>query len=405
MTTKGGSRRRGNFNAVLRQPKFNVLLGSEAVSLIGDRLVAVALIMLVYESTSSASSVSTLMMLKALPALILGSAAGAMVDRLNRKWVMVASNLVQGSLILLIPFTNSLRVVYGIYLIMSIVNQLFIPARAATIPDLVPEKQLITANSLFSMAYVGAIALGPAIGGFVIDRFGLDAAFFIDSITFFVPALAVGLLILPRRTQPLNKNNFLSDMKAGFAYVRTRSDVMAGLLMSSMVYFATGALSVLGVVIAKETLGVGAGGYGMMMSSMGAGLLLGAIMMGKWGAQVERTRLAAIGAVIAGVTVALLPHAANLYIALLIAAVSGVGMVMVQASSNTTFQTAPEQLRGRVLGVSQALLGASSFLAMGLSGFAEEWIGLTAVLAIAGLAALLPGLLIWMRYKPAQSDA
>ena len=393
------NKEQGNFGAVLRLPIFNVLLGSETISLIGDRLVAIALVTLVYDITQSAASVSSLLILKAIPALLLGSAAGTLADRLNRKWVMVASNLAQGLLVLFIPFASSLRLVYVIYLIMSIINQLFIPARAATIPDVVPEKQLITANSLFSMAYVGAIALGPAIGGFVIDQFGLNAAFFVDSATFLVPALAVGLLTLPRRSQPTTQNNFIADMKAGLAYIRTRSDIMAGLLMSSMVYFAIGAISVLGIVIAKETLGTGAGGYGMMMSVMGVGLLVGAILMGKYGTQIDRTRLAAVGAIIGGVAVALLPWATNLYLALLISAFSGVGMVMVQASANTTYQTSPENLRGRVLGVAQALLGASSFLAMGLAGFAAEWLGLTAVLGIAGLAAFLPGVLVLLQSK------
>ncbi len=169
-TVSKTSEKRGNFGAVLRHPTFNVLLGSEAISLIGDRLVAVALVMLVYDLTQSAASVSTLMMLKAIPALLLGSVAGTLVDRLNRKWVMVASNLAQGLLILVIPFADSLRMVYAVYLLMSIVNQLFIPARASTIPDLVPEKQLITANSLFSMAYVGASSfLAMGLAGFAAE--------------------------------------------------------------------------------------------------------------------------------------------------------------------------------------------------------------------------------------------
>lgn len=99
--------------------------------------------------------------------------------------------------------------------------------------------------------------------------------------------------------------------------------------------------------------------------------------------------------------VGLLPWATTLYLALLVSAFSGVGMVMVmvQASANTTYQTAPENLRGRVLSVAQALLGASSFLAMGLAGFAAEWIWLTAVLGIAGLAAGAAGVLVFLWLK------
>ena len=92
----------------LRSTTFRTLLFSELISLIGDRLVVVALVALVYEQTRSASAVGILMLLKAVPAVALGSLAGALVDRWNRKWVMVGSNLAQGLLVLLIPLTLSL---------------------------------------------------------------------------------------------------------------------------------------------------------------------------------------------------------------------------------------------------------------------------------------------------------
>ena len=96
----------------LRSATFRTLLLSELISLIGDRLVVVALVALVYEQTRSAFAVGILMLLKAVPAVALGSLAGALVDRWNRKWVMVGSNLAQGMLALLIPLTHSLAVLF-----------------------------------------------------------------------------------------------------------------------------------------------------------------------------------------------------------------------------------------------------------------------------------------------------
>ena len=130
-----------------QQRSFRVLLASEFVSLVGDRLAMVALIALVFDLTRSVSVVAGLMLVKAVPAVLLGGLAGSVVDRLDRKAVMVGANALQGLLVLLIPATSHLTVAVTAYLAMSIVNQFFLPASAATIPDLVPPERLMPANS------------------------------------------------------------------------------------------------------------------------------------------------------------------------------------------------------------------------------------------------------------------
>ncbi len=376
---------------IFKNTKFQVLLFSEMVSLIGDRILAVALVILVYDITGSAATVSILMMLKAIPSLFLGSVAGAMVDRLNRKWVMVFSNLTQGALVLIIPFTNELLVIYGVYFLLSVVNQFFIPARAATLPSIVPEKSLMAANSLFSMAFVGAIALGPMIAGVLIEAYGTSAAFFADSFTFLVPAVAVAFLALPQKSKPLQQSRFVDELRAGFSYISQNPTIRAALFLSGLVYMGIGAVSVLGIVIADKVLGVGAGGYGMMMSSMGVGMLVGAIAAGKWGRQFDKIQLASAGAIMAGAAIAILPFATSLYFAFALNLVLGAGMVFVQTSANTLFQTSPEELRGRVMGVAQSLMGAASFLAMGFAGFVAEWIGFAPVLTLVGGGSVVAG--------------
>ncbi len=376
---------------IFKNTKFQVLLFSEMVSLIGDRILAVALVILVYDITGSAATVSILMMLKAIPSLFLGSVAGAMVDRLNRKWVMVFSNLTQGALVLIIPFTNELLVIYGVYFLLSVVNQFFIPARAATLPSIVPEKSLMAANSLFSMAFVGAIALGPMIAGVLIEAYGTSAAFFADSFTFLVPAVAVAFLALPQKSKPLQQSRFVDELRAGFSYISQNPTIRAALFLSGLVYMGIGAVSVLGIVIADKVLGVGAGGYGMMMSSMGVGMLVGAIAAGKWGRQFDTIQLASAGAIMAGAAIAILPFATSLYFAFALNLVLGAGMVFVQTSANTLFQTSPEELRGRVMGVAQSLMGAASFLAMGFAGFVAEWIGFAPVLTLVGGGSVVAG--------------
>ena len=371
--------------------KFPVLLASEALSLIGDRILAVALVVLVYDLTGSAATVSILMMLKAVPALFLGTVAGALVDRMNRKYVMVAANLAQGTLVLMIPFTDTLLTVYALYFLMSVVNQFFIPARAATLPSIVPAESLMAANALFSIAFVGAIALGPMIGGLLIEASGTDAAFFADSISFLIPAIAVALLALPRSAPRSEKRGFMDELKTGLGYIRETKPVQQALMLAAMVYMGIGAISVLGIVIADKVLGTGAGGYGLMMSSMGVGMLIGAVLTGRFGKRADRITLAAAGAILSGSAISALPFVGNLMLAFGVNMALGMGMVAVQTSANTLFQTAPEALRGRVMGVAQSLMGAASFMAMGLAGILAEWIGITPVLGLIGGATAATG--------------
>ncbi len=371
--------------------KFPVLLASEALSLIGDRILSVALVVLVYDLTGSAATVSILMMLKAVPALFLGSVAGTLVDRMNRKYVMVAANLAQGLLVLMIPFTDTLLMVYALYFLMSVVNQFFIPARAATLPSIVPAESLMAANALFSIAFVGAIALGPMIGGLLIEAHGLDAAFFADSVSFLIPAVAVALLSLPRAAVQGETRGFMDELKTGLGYIRETRPVQQALILAAMVHMGIGAISVLGIVIADKELGTGAGGYGMMMSSMGVGMLIGAGLVGRFGKRIDRIMLAAAGAILCGGAIAVLPLVGSLTQAFGLNMALGMGMVAVQTAANTLFQSAPEALRGRVMGVAQSLMGAASFMAMGLAGFLAEWAGITPVLAMTGGATILAG--------------
>ena len=385
---------------MFKDKAFPVLLASEALSLIGDRILAVALIVLVYDLTASAVTVSILMMLKAIPSLFLGSVAGTLVDRMNRKWVMVFSNLAQGVLVLMIPFTDTLLVVYGIYLLMSVVNQFFIPARAATLPGIVPAQSLMAANSLFSIAYVGAIAIGPMIGGFLIEAAGTDAAFFADSISFFIPAIAVAFLALPQVKPDTRSGSFSDAFRAGLAYIGETRPVRQALILTTLVYMGIGTISVLGIVIADKVLGTGAGGYGMMMSSMGVGMLVGAILTGKFGKRFQRIKLASTGAILAGCSITALPFVSSLYVAFGVNFLLGMGMVASQTTAYTIFQSAPEALRGRVMGAAQSLMGAASFLAMGLAGFVAEWFGILPVLIGIGCLVIAAGLLVVTRSGP-----
>ncbi|HMB22482.1 MAG: MFS transporter [Chloroflexota bacterium] len=388
--------RQSRFPGVLQYPKFTVLWLSETVSLIGDRILLVALIALIYQQTQSAASVGLLSMLKALPALLLGTLAGVFVDRWSRKWTMVTSNLLQGLLVLLIPLTNSLPLIFGVYLGMAIINQFFFPARAATIPDLVPQEMLLSANSLFAIGMVLALVIGPAIGGWISDRFGLDIAFYVDAVTFLVPTIAVGCLALPQTKRDLASQALAGEWRDGFRLVRGSPDIQAALLLMGAAMMQIASLAVLGIIILDRQFGVGAAGLGALMSSVGVGMLVGSIVQNFLKRRFSHRRLAAVGAVFAGVNVTLLPWMPYLVLCLFCTFELGMGFAVVQANAQTILQNAPEGMRGRVLGMAQAITGSVTFLTAGLMGILVKGIGMHATFMISGMAAAISGgVVLW----------
>lgn len=383
--------RRNKLPGVLRYPKFTVLWVSETVSLIGDRILLIALITLIYQQTQSATSVGLLSMLKALPALVLATVAGVFVDRWSRKWTMVISNLLQGLLVLLIPLTNSLPLIFGVYLGMAIINQFFFPARAATIPDLVPEEMLLNANSLFAVAFVGAIVIGPAVGGWITDRYGVHMAFYVDAVTFLVPAVAVSSLALPQPKHSSTSLALTGEWREGLTLVRNSAGLQAALILIGSAMMQIASLSVLGIIILDEQLGIGAAGLGALMSFVGVGMLIGAVAQNFLKRRFSHIRLAAVGAIIAGLGIILLPRMSSLPLCMACTLLVGLGLSTVQANAQTILQSAPEQMRGRVLGMGQAISGSITFLAAAVMGIFASQIGTQTALMVSGLVAIISG--------------
>jgi predicted MFS family arabinose efflux permease len=397
MATVSTTSTRPPFADVLRQPRFLVLWLSEAVSLVGDRILMVALVVLVYERTGSAAAVGLLSMIKALPALLLGTVAGVFVDRWSRKWTMVVSNLLQGLLVLLLPLTDAVWIVFAAYLGMSIISQFFVPARSATIPDLVPEHALLAANSLFAMVFVGAIALGPAIGGWITERYGLAAAFYVDTLTFLVPAVAVGCLNIPAARQVTTQPSLGGEWREGLALVRERSDIRGALILIGAAALQIASLSVLGILLAREKMGTGTAGFGGMMSSMGAGMLAGIVLISTLRPRWPRVLMAAGGLILSGAGMLSLAFASSLAWGLASALTIGLGFVTVQANTQTVLQGAPEHIRGRALGLGQAVMGSVTFLAAALAGLLAGVTGPAPVAVFAGLTAAGTGLALVRR--------
>ncbi len=386
-------------SSVWQSRPFIVLWISEGISMVGDRLLMVALISLVYDLTNSAGVVGLLMVFKAVPALLLGSLAGVFVDRWNRKWIMVVANLLQGLLVFWLPVSRNITAICLIYLAMSAINQFFIPARSAVIPDLVPASVLLTANSLFALSVVFALAIGPAAGTWITDILGLNAAFYLDSATFLIPAFAVAVLVIPYKPNARSERNLGADLKAGFSFALSQPVVIVALTTITAAFFIIGTISVSGVVITRQLLHAESSKFGYIMSGLGGGMMVGALLSGLLKRRLTGVQTGLGGTLLMAGALALLPDSTSLMMACVIASFIGVGMILVQINGQFLLQTIAPDMRGRLMGISQTLTGTATFTASAMVGLLLENLPAITVLQTIGFVSIVVIALVAVYYQ------
>jgi predicted MFS family arabinose efflux permease len=266
---------------VLRQRDFRLLFGAFAVSVVGDRMVSIALAFAVLELGGSASAVGLVLACRVLPlvgSLLIG---GVVADRISRRTVMVAADLVrlatQGTLgVLLIagePPIWSLAVLSGLT---GAATGFFNPASTGLMPMVVAPEHLQQANGLRATAMSGGEIVGPALAGVLIASAGPGWALAIDGATFGVSAAFLAGLRLPARL-PREPSSFIEDLREGWGAFRSRKWVWTIVLAAGLGNLLWGSVSVLGPVIAERELG-GAAVWGSVLASMGVGALVGGLI-------------------------------------------------------------------------------------------------------------------------------
>ncbi|NMB56112.1 MAG: MFS transporter [Leptolinea sp.] len=378
-------------SVILRCPAFVALWLSETFSLIGDRLMMVALIALVYDCTGSAGAVGLLMLVKALPALLLGSLAGVFVDRWNRKWIMVISNLLQGLLVFWMPLATDITVIFILYLVMSMINQFFVPARTAVIPDLFPPQALLTANSLFALSIVFGMAVGPAAAAWIMENLSTEAAFFIRTADFLLPAVVVAFLSIPRQHAASPGVDFFADLREGFTFARSHPPVLAALTTIAASFFVVGTMSVAGVVVIHTILHLESSKFGLLISAMGLEMLCSALVLNVARKRMDSVQCGAVGMALMGAGILALPRTESLPPASLFAAIIGMEIITVQINGQMLLQTISPGMRGRLLGFSQTLTGTATFLASARVGLVVEYMDVVMVMRTIGIITMITG--------------
>lgn len=384
---------------LIRNQRYFPLWLSQLISSLGDTVHYIALVVWVYHRYGSSLIVAGTVVFEIVPVILLAPVAGVVIDRLPRKLILVSADVVRTVTVLGLLFTTELWQVYAIVALLTSAGTFFNPAVNATLPMLLDEEDLLTANSIAWSTGRFVQIIGSALAGGVIAMVGAEAAFVFNAGTFLISALLLLLLpVLPnRRVSVSGWNGFIRDAREGLDYARHDRFVARLISVQALASFSVGATSALLVVLAQRHYQLPPASFGSFILAIGVGALLGPWLLTLFTRGARHPRWLFVPYIIRGVDDVLLAVADNVLVAWLLLFVYGLntssGMVIYQTAVQ---RNVPDEVRGRVFTWLDAVWNVMRIVSLGLGGWLADkadvetvyYLGGT-LLALSGFAGLL----------------
>jgi len=365
---------------LFRNRDFKLLWIGQLLSQVGDQCLLIAAITLISNLSRSPLALLIPAISIALPQLIFGLVGGVMADRWNRKLVMIGSDVLRGLIVLCILLVNNVQHLWILYLTaagLALVGVFFYPARNAVIPNLVPGELLLAANGLIQGSYIIAL----------IVELWMPAAILFDSATFLVSAIFIAVMNIPK-TIP----SVWEDMKAGLNFIRQNQALSQVLVVTAIATLGIGAIVLLAIPHLKARLGASGLEYGIAMSMLGLGSVMGGLMVNRLSRRLSTSTIVGAMLVLAGAAIVAFAFAPNYTVVLVSVAVIGLCVVMARGALDTITQAlSPNAVRGRVQSAVNLLVVAATAMAEGLSALLGSLIEVQTVFVTAGIVTGLAG--------------
>ena len=396
---------------------FRRLWAAQIVSELGDWFYTLSIYTLLLQLTGHASSVALALVLQVLPQTFVGPTAGVVNDRLKRKHVMIAADLVRFVVVLAMLLVRSRSMVWLVYPLLvaeTVMAAFFEPARSSVIPNIAAREEVLLANTLSSATWSVNLLLGASVGGVVAAYFGRDAVFLLNALSFLVSALLISRMkfvephaesAAPLRAQDLV--NF-SPVMEGIQYIRNHPAILptvfakAGELMigpSWVIFTVMGAREFAVHGRGMDPAGAAVLGMSILLGGRGLGALAGPVVGARWaGNRDERLRLGIlIGYLTIAVGYSLLGFSRTVWMAAACALFAHAGGSTVWVFSTTLLQVhTDDRFRGRVfsadLGFSMFTIAAGAYVC---GRFLDWGVSTRTVATCTGMLMVVPTLL-WL---------
>lgn len=386
---------------LLRQNRpFRALWSARAISFAGDSLSLVALMLHVASTTGQALAVSLLLLAGDLAPALFSPLTGAISDRFDLKRVMIACELLQGLILLLIALAMPpLPLLLVLVAARAIAGHVFLPASRSAVPALVPGDSLEAANSTLGFGTNASEALGPLLAAALFPLVGIRGVLLVDAASFLLSAALLASLpsLPPAASGEQGRPSLLHDARLGLGYILSAPAVRVIALGFFAVVLFNGVDDVALVVLAKETLRAGDSAVGLLLGAVGLGLLAGYALLARYGSRASMVVMLLLGFAVSSIGNLLTGLAWAVSAAFSMQAVRGAGIAAMDVATNTLLQRlVPPELLGRVFGNLYGAIGVAAALSYVGGGLLLDATSAPVTLMVAGIggtvATLVTGL-------------
>jgi len=390
------------FIALMHDRTYALLWWGQLVSELGNRFHWIAVSLWFYSLTHSATKVALAVSSMHVGGLLVGLWAGVLVDRLDRKRILIVSDLARALLVAFIPMLMKINVwlVYFDLAVISMATAFFRPAIFAVIPQIVSRRNLLPANSIFSAMDTGTEIVGPALAGVLAAAYGYAYLLYFDAATYGISALCVSGMLIPPVISTLERNlnirSILSGVTEGLRYIRRDRLQWALFMLIFPAYMASSGLNALQTPLAKGVVGITDAQFGTFNSLWGVGFVMASFMLTWSGTSIRRSLIIIVGYFSMFTATALMGLSTSFQALVATGFMVGFANTFYYVGLITVvMENTPQNVMGRVISTRQFALRAVNLFSPLAFGALADSIGIRqAILAMAMVSAAGTGITV-----------
>lgn len=394
------------YRKLLKSSKFNYLWISQILSQVTVNMMNFLLLTKLFSVTGSSIATSLLWVTYALPAIFFGPIGAASVDLINKRKMLMATNLLQALSVFgfFLFHEQSIFLLYVVVLAYSFFNQFYVPAETSSLVAVVDKKQLANANSLFFITQQGALVLGFGFGGVIEKLLGFKGSLILCAVFLFVAFISVSFLTDIKEKDKIPESfeklitNFFGSIVAGYQFIKNNKNVLYPLVLLLILQIYLAIIFANLPLIGTQVLRVAAGYTGVLVIIPAS---IGAFVGSFWVPKLLRANyrkksviesgliLAGLGMIILALGVPFLSFFNRLIFSFLILILIGMGYILASIPTLTYLQeVTPADIRGRVFGNMWFLVTIITLFPVMFSGLLTEFLGIRFVLFLIGAISL-----------------
>jgi len=367
---------------------FGWLWWGQLVSQVGDGITRLALLWYVYTVTGSALQTTVIGLLQTLPPVIFGPLIGVYLDRLPKKSIMIASDLLRAVIIGLVPCMIPVGVLkvehlFVLVFLNSIASTIFGPAMIASVPFIVTRAQFTAANALLQITSSLGVIAGSTLSGIGIAALSSQKVLCVNAVTYIASAVCLLFVripyIAPAPVQGTQLESMVTDLVEGVRYAFMKHQLILELIITAAIYsFGMSAFSTLFPILGKNLLSLGPAEIGYLWSSLGIGLFavsLALLRMSDWHVR-ERMQAIAVSSIVTGLALCALVGTSNRVVAGVLLCLIGAGIgLFTPVAWGVLQEIAPQGMVGRLLTLYGAAAMAAAMVGMTFLGWILQKFG------------------------------